>query len=41
MIYEQGDFQTQKAKVMAEALSAIYTEHNKGISNRENLPIVA
>ncbi len=41
MIYTQHDFEGQKAKVMAVALSSIYTEYNKDIGKRDNLPILA
>ncbi len=41
MIYTQHDFEGQKTKVMAVALSSIYTEYNKDIGKRDNLPILA
>ncbi len=36
-----NDFEGQKAKVIAVVLSSIYTEYNKAIGKRDNLPILA
>lgn len=41
MVYAQRDFKNNKAKVMAVALSSVYTEYNKDIGKRDNLPILA
>ncbi len=38
-VYAQRNFENNKAKVMAEALSSIYTEYNKD-GKRDNLPIL-
>ena len=41
MINGKHDFDNKKDKVMAQALSSIYSEYNKDISKRDNLPILA
>ncbi len=41
MIYTQHDFEGQTAKMMAVALSSIYTEYSNDIGKRDNLPILA